>query len=80
MLMHHLRRMLLLISLFAPLAGLAVTLGEARVNSFLNQPLDAEIDLIGLAPGQHEDLRLRVANQSHFERLGIAYDHFLASL
>ena len=41
MLMHHLRRMLLLISLFAPLAGLAVTLGEARVNSFLNQPLDA---------------------------------------
>ncbi|MCB1797825.1 MAG: hypothetical protein KDI67_02990 [Gammaproteobacteria bacterium] len=78
--MHHLRRMLLLISLFAPLAGLAVTLGEARVNSFLNQPLDAEIDLIGLAPGQHEDLRLRVANQSHFERLGIAYDHFLASL
>jgi len=72
--------MLLLISLFAPLAGLAVTLGEARVNSFLNQPLDAEIDLIGLAPGQHEDLRLRVANQSHFERLGIAYDHFLANL
>lgn len=80
MLMHHLRRMLLLISLLAPLAGLAVTLGEARVNSFLNQPLDAEIDLIGLAPGQHEDLRLRVANQSHFERLGIAYDHFLANL
>ena len=37
--------MLLLISLLAPLAGLAVTLGEARVNSFLNQPLDAEIDL-----------------------------------
>lgn len=80
MLMHLLRPMLLLISLLAPLASLAVTLGEARVNSFLNQPLDAEIDLIGLAPGQHEDLRLRVANQSHFERLGIAYDHFLADL
>ena len=76
----HLLRPLLLISLLAPLASLAVTLGEARVNSFLNQPLDAEIDLIGLAPGQHEDLRLRVANQAHFERLGIIYDHFLADL
>lgn len=76
----HLLRPLLLISLLAPLASLAVTLGEARVNSFLNQPLDAEIDLIGLAPGQHEDLRLRVANQTHFERLGIIYDHFLADL
>ncbi len=58
----------------------AATLGEARVKSFLNQPLDVEIALVGLRPGEHEDLRLRVANQEHFERLGIIYDNFLADL
>jgi FimV-like protein len=58
----------------------AVTLGEARVKSFLNQPLDAEIDLVGLEPGQHADLRLRVANQEYFDRLGIVYTPTLAEL
>lgn len=58
----------------------AVTLGKARVLSYLNQPLNAEIPLIGLASGQQEDLRLRLANQKHFERLGIGYTHFLASM
>lgn len=78
--MYHLLRSLLLLMLLAPAASQAVTLGEARVNSFLNQPLDAEIDLIGLTPGQHESLRLRIANREHFERLGIVYDHFLSQL
>jgi FimV-like protein len=58
----------------------AATLGEARVKSFLNQPLDVEIALVGVRPGEHEDLRLRIANQEHFERLGIIYDNFLADL
>jgi FimV-like protein len=58
----------------------AATLGEARVKSFLNQPLEVEIDLVGLGPGEHEGLRLRVANQQHFDRLGIVYDNFLAQL
>ena len=34
--------------------------------------LDAEIEVIGLAPGQQEDIRLRLANQAQFDRLGIA--------
>jgi FimV-like protein len=58
----------------------AVTLGQARVSSYLNQPLDAEIELIGVEPGQHEDLRIRIANQAQFERLGISYSFFLADL
>lgn len=63
-----------------PVVGNAVTLGEARVNSYLNQPLDVEIDLIGLAPGQRENLRLRIANQEYFDRLGISYSRLLAYL
>jgi FimV-like protein len=58
----------------------AVTLGPARVTSYLNQPLEAEIELVGLEPGQHEDLRIRIANQAQFDRLGIAYTNFLADL
>ena len=78
--MHQLFRLFLFLSLLAPLASQAVTLGEARVKSFLNQPLNVEIDLIGLAAGQHEDLRLRIANDRHFKRLGIGYTQFLNTL
>ncbi|MDJ0739282.1 MAG: FimV/HubP family polar landmark protein [Gammaproteobacteria bacterium] len=71
---------LIALCLLLPALAQAVTLGEARVKSFLNQPLDVEIDLIGVAPGQHEALRLRVANQEYFDRLGIVYSTLLADL
>ena len=77
---HYLFRTLLLSVLTACGSVQAVTLGQIQVNSFLGEPLDAEIDLIGLAPGQQEDLRLRIANDRHFERLGITHTQFLASL
>ena len=75
-----LARLLLLSLVLLPPAAWPVALGEARVKSFLNQPLEAEIDLIGLEPGEHQDLRLRLANQKHFDRLGIIYDHSLSDL
>ncbi|MCB1800863.1 MAG: hypothetical protein KDI82_04155 [Gammaproteobacteria bacterium] len=71
---------LLVLLLLAPSAGLAVALGEARVKSFLNQPLDVEIELVGVAPGEDQDLRLRIANDEHFDRLGIQYTHLLRDL
>ena len=77
---HYLFRTMLLVLLTGTGAAYALTLGEAQVRSFLGQPLNAEIDLIGLAPGQHEDLRLRIANDRHFDRLGIAYTRFLTAL
>ena len=71
---------LLLLGLLAAGLAQAVTLGQIRVISYLNQPLEAEIELIGVEPGQHEDLRIRVANQDQFDRLGIPYTRFLADL
>jgi len=59
---------------------LAVTLGQAKVLSFLSQPLDVEIPLVGLAPGQQEEVRVRLANQNTFDRLGISYTRLLASM
>ena len=66
--------------LVTPIGGHTATLGEARVRSFLNQPLDAEIDLFGIQEGTHQDLRLRIANQSDFDRLGIQYTALLGDL
>ena len=75
-----LHRVLLCVILLCVGTADAVTLGSAQVNSFLNQPLDVEIDIVGLAPEQNQDLRLRIANQSHFDRLGIAYENVLTDL
>lgn len=77
---HYLVRTLLLIVMTASVNAHAVTLGQIHVKSFLGESLNAEIDLIGLAPGQHEDLRLRIANDRHFERLGIAHTQYLTTL
>ena len=38
------------------------------------------MSLVCDAPEQNQDLRLRIANQTHFDRLGIAYEDFLADL
>lgn len=77
---HYLLRILLLVLLGCAGVASAVTLGEARVKSFLGQPLNVAIDLIGLDPGQQESLRLRIANDRHFDRLGIVYSRFLSEL
>jgi len=61
-------------------AAHAVTLGEVHVNSYLGQPLEAEIAIGGLAEGQHQDLRPRIANDEILERMGIVYDPFLRDL
>lgn len=81
MLKHAVTRLFLWLCLvIAPAVSLAVTLGDIRVKSFLNQPLDAEIALVGLEPGQHENLRLRIANDEHFDRLGLARTPILHDL
>lgn len=77
---HFLTRTFLLALIISSGTVYAVTLGHAKVKSFLGQPLEAEIDLIGLTAGQHEDLRLRIANDQHFKRLGISYTQFLSAL
>jgi len=77
---HHILRTLLLLGLSCAGTVYAVTLGQARVTSFLGQPLEAEIDLFGLEPGQQQDLNLRIANDSEFQRLNIFYTKFLDTL
>ena len=44
------------LSALLPTNSLALGLGEIEVNSFLNQPLNAEIEVISARPGEIDDL------------------------
>ena len=73
-------RLLLMGALLSPATLYALGLGEIRLNSALNQPLDAEIELI--APTQEEltSLRVSLANNETFQRYGLDRPQYLSSL
>jgi len=68
------------LGLVSPAAVHALGLGDIHVRSALNQPLDAEIELISAAPGELEDLEVALAPRETFERYGIDRPSFLSGL
>lgn len=58
----------------------ALGLGELRVDSFLNQPLAATIEIQSATPAELEALRVRVAPPQVYERLGLLRDDALLGL
>src|ERR1700677_2030416 len=58
----------------------ALGLGEIHLNSALNEPLNAEIDLIAAAPDELAALRATLAPREAFTRYGIDRPPFLSSL
>jgi pilus assembly protein FimV len=63
-----------------PLNSLALGLGEIEVNSFLNQPLDAEIEVISARPGEIDGLLVSLASREAFDRAGLARPQHLTDL
>ncbi len=58
----------------------ALGLGELRIESFLNEPLTATVDLLNTG-GLHEDqIRVRLATSDDFEKLGMDRAYFLTSI
>ncbi|HYF08837.1 MAG TPA: FimV/HubP family polar landmark protein, partial [Acetobacteraceae bacterium] len=57
----------------AAIGAEAAGLGKLTVNSSLGQPLNAEIDLVSLQPGELEDLQARVASPESFRDARIEY-------
>lgn len=55
-----------------PLNVHALGLGEARVESFLNQPLDVRMRLLDVSDADLDSLTVRPASPEDFERLGLA--------
>ena len=72
------RRVLLLSALMSPNALYALGLGEIHLHSALNQPFDADIDLVSAADEDLSTLRASLAPSDIFARYGIDKPAYLA--
>jgi pilus assembly protein FimV len=73
-------RLMLMASLLSPSMTWALGLGEIHLNSSLNEPMNAEIDLIAAAPDELTALRASLAGRDAFTRYGIDKPPFLNTL
>ena len=73
-------RILIGLLLAAPAATHAVGLGDIHLGSGLNQPLTADIELLGATPEELTQLRAAVASREIFARYGIDRPAFLSGL
>jgi pilus assembly protein FimV len=72
-------RLMLMACLLSPSLSWALGLGEIHLNSALNEPMNAEIDLIGADPDDLAALRATLATKESFSRYGIDRPPFLQS-
>ena len=72
------RRILLMSALLSPNALFALGLGEIHLNSALNQPFDADIDLVSAADEDLSALRASLASGDTFSRYGLEKPAYLA--
>src|SRR5712671_1754509 len=63
-----------------PSLSRALGLGEIHLNSALNEPMNAEINLIAAAPDELTALRAALASREAFTRYGIDKPPFLATV
>ncbi len=70
---------LLSMALAAPVAGHALGLGEIHIDSKLNQPLTAHIDLLGARDAELASLSATIAGRDAFQRAGMDRPAFLNS-
>ncbi len=75
------RSSLVLASLMAlPSAAFALGLGDIRLLSSLNAPLDAEIELVDVTPEEMQTLKAQIAPRETFTRYGLEWPVFLSSV
>jgi pilus assembly protein FimV len=73
-------RLMLMACLLCPTLSWALGLGEIHLNSALNEPMNAEIDLIAAGPDELGALRAALAPKDAFTRYGIDKPPFLSTL
>lgn len=60
--------------------ALGLGLGEMEMRSFLNEPLEAEVALLDLRGLIADDIRIRLAGNDDFNRLGVDRSYFLTAI
>ena len=75
----HLPRLLLTGALLSPVTLYALGLGEIRLNSALNQPFDAEIELLSPTAEELGSLKVTLASNDVFSRYGIDRPAYLSN-
>jgi pilus assembly protein FimV len=73
-------RLMLMACLLSPSLSWGLGLGEIHLNSSLNEPMNAEIDLIAAGPEELGALRASLAAKDAFARYGIDRPPFLSTL
>jgi len=69
-----------IILMISPLSSQALGLGKMQTNSGFNQPLEAEINLLSLAPGEVDDIKVALASKEVFARADADRPFFLSRL
>ena len=68
------------LAVILPGGAYALGLGEIQLNSFLNQPLDAEIEIISSQRGETDGIKIQLASPSSFERAGLEFNNLLRKI
>lgn len=71
-------RLLLAGALMSPATLFALGLGEIRLNSALNQPFDADIEIASASPDELTSLKISLAGDDMFRRYGLDRPAFLS--
>ena len=61
-------------------SSFALGLGDLKLESFLNEPLKAEVDLLNTDGLHADEIRVRLATREDFERMGVDRAYFLTSI
>jgi pilus assembly protein FimV len=67
----RLQRFLAIVLLVSPSTLFALGLGDIQLHSALNEPLDADIELVSAAPDELSSLKATLANRETFARYGL---------
>ena len=76
----RLNRLWLLPALLLASQSWALGLGDIRLNSALNEPLRAEIELLAATPEELNNLTIQLASQETFERYDLVRPLFLSRM
>lgn len=59
---------------------MALGLGELKLESFLNEPLDASVDLLNTGSLHQDEIKVRLATREDFDKLGLERAYFLTNI